>query len=421
MLVRALKRMCRLKQFQWYHIPRPMIDEGTEDIWSTLQKLGTVKELEVFDGEERGIFTPSITKSNTFTSFSGLTTLNLFIIDPSTSGTEVQISPGLHEMLLSECPCLEVLVLQIDVGDDHLEEPASINDLFSNVTWPHLRVLRLRGVKCDVPQLTRFLVAHSGLQEIALAQSMPGRTWRQLDLPANALPNLRHLDCSSAQAIALLKHSESSPLRLERLCGIEVHDTIMESSYFHPMDFDEDDEDMHDDAYDVKLSPWKALFLETLKAQQSITCLEVNSIDNPMEMEVLSKVAPHVKEIKVEHALHVDALSTITRSDFEIGDAEWHRLYSLFPSLEVIWSHDVRYFNFHYPLSLESTRKTNLKIQSLAQSCPHLRVIRSGGKAVIIRDGADSGTDVGVKWVVRESWESEHPGVMHAGEEVYGP
>lgn len=41
------------------------------------------------------------------------------------------------------------------------------------------------------------------LEELALAQMIPDHAWTQLELPGDALPKLRHLECSSAQAAAL--------------------------------------------------------------------------------------------------------------------------------------------------------------------------------------------------------------------------
>ncbi|KAG6809512.1 hypothetical protein H0H92_015984 [Tricholoma furcatifolium] len=129
--------------------------EGAVDVWSALQQLGTIEELEIFDsnGYSSDILAP-------------------FIIT-----------------------CDTVLVLEMDLGDEQPEGPARLDDLFRDVTWPSLRVLRLPGLKCTVAPLTRFLIAHPELEELALAQSMTGPTWSQLDLPSDALCNLRTLHC----------------------------------------------------------------------------------------------------------------------------------------------------------------------------------------------------------------------------------
>lgn len=191
-------------------------------------------------------------------------------------------------------------MLELDLNEQ-LDGTANVDHLLRDARWPKLRVLRLRGVNCRAPELTRFLIAHPNLEELALAQMMPGHAWTRLELPSDALPSLRHLECSSAQAAALLKDSDSSRRPLETLLGIEVHDNVVDSRYFS-WDNDWEDED-HDDPDEERLSPWKTLFLEGLKTQHSITRLGVASISSPQEMETLSTVTPQVREIetRTEH------------------------------------------------------------------------------------------------------------------------
>lgn len=146
-----------------------------------------------------------------------------------------------------------------------MDQTTNVNRLLMEANWPNLRVLRLCGVNCRVPELTRFLTAHPRLEELALAKMMPGHAWTKLELPGDALPKLRHLDCSSAQAAALLKGSETSGHRLETLLGIELHDAVVDSEYFS---WDEDWEEEHwedegpNGVDDEQPSPWKAVFLE---------------------------------------------------------------------------------------------------------------------------------------------------------------
>ncbi|KAF8961494.1 hypothetical protein BDZ97DRAFT_1828517, partial [Flammula alnicola] len=313
-------------------------------------------------------------------------------------------------MLLTNCPDRAVLVLELDLNEQ-IDGTANIDHLLGNARWANLRVLRLRGVNCRVPELTRFLIAHPSLEELALAQMMPGHAWTQLELPSDALPNLRHLECSSAQTAALLKGSEASSRPLETLLGIEVHDTVVDSRYFS-WDDDWEDED-HDDADEERPSPWKVLFLEGLKAQRSITRLGVVSIRAPEEIETLSAVAPQVREIEIR-----------TERDFKILDAEWHRLYSLFPALEVIRGGNLIWFDpWTEGLTSEAADKANVQLQALARSCPRLRLILVGlraKKAVIIRGGGESASNVGVRWVVRK-WEENESPYIKDGERVYGP
>jgi len=64
-LVSVLKRMSSLQRFRWYRVPRPLLDEGTDNVWSTLHRLGTVRELDIFDGDANEIQVPSIVISDT--------------------------------------------------------------------------------------------------------------------------------------------------------------------------------------------------------------------------------------------------------------------------------------------------------------------------------------------------------------------
>jgi len=186
-----------------------------------------------------------------------------------------------------------------------MDGTANIDHLLRDVLWPKLRVLRLRGVNCRAPELTRFLVAHPRIEELSLAQMMPGHAWTRLELPRDALPNLRHLECSSAQAAALLRNAAASGRPLETLLGIEVHDTVIDSKYFS-WDDEWEDED-HDDADEEQPSPWKALLLQGLQAQSSITRLGISSIGTPEEMETLAAVSPQVKDLSI----HIDRDSKI--------------------------------------------------------------------------------------------------------------
>jgi hypothetical protein len=63
-LVSVLKRMSSLQRFRWYRVPRPLLEEGTDDVWSTLQRLGTLRELDIFDGDANEIHVSSIIISN---------------------------------------------------------------------------------------------------------------------------------------------------------------------------------------------------------------------------------------------------------------------------------------------------------------------------------------------------------------------
>lgn len=177
------------------------------------------------------------------------------------------------------------------LGLDLFDEGTSpnIDHLLKHAHWPRLRVLRFHGVNCGAPELERFLTAHPSIEELGLAEMMPGDAWTQLEIPGEALPNLQHLDCSSPQAAALLKNSSTRPLKTLRY--IEVHETL----------FHDPDEDHADEAP----SPWKTLFVECLKVQNSITHLGVSSIETPEEMKLLAALAPQIKELTIATAHHL--------------------------------------------------------------------------------------------------------------------
>jgi len=67
-LILALKRMSGLERFRWYRLPRPLTD-GYDDIWNTLQGLGTVKEIDIYDGETVEIQIPPVVTSDTVCNF----------------------------------------------------------------------------------------------------------------------------------------------------------------------------------------------------------------------------------------------------------------------------------------------------------------------------------------------------------------
>lgn len=188
---------------------------------------------------------------------------------------------------------MKVLTLELDLHS-HIDT-ANIETLLQNAHWPNLRVLRLRGVNCRVPELVRFLTAHPTLEELALAQMMPGHAWTQLEIPPDALPNLRHLECSSAQAAALLKNASAWPL--ETLLGVELHDRVVLATYFS-WDEDWEEEDHEDENVEVP-SPWKSLLLDRIKAQSSVICLGIVHVDESQEVEALSRIAPQLRELDI--------------------------------------------------------------------------------------------------------------------------
>jgi hypothetical protein len=188
------------------------------------------------------------------------------------------------------------LVLELTFNEQ-VDGTGNVGHLLRDACLPNLRILHLSGMNCRVPELRRFLGAHPCLEELALAKMMLSHAWTPSRLPCDALPDLRYLECSSAQAVALTKNFEISSRRPETLFGVEVHDAVVNSRY---LSWDDDWEDEgHDDADGEAPSPWKALFLGVLKAQDSVTRLGVVSIGTPQEMEALSAVVPQVREFDI--------------------------------------------------------------------------------------------------------------------------
>ncbi|KAF8155918.1 hypothetical protein B0H34DRAFT_715335 [Crassisporium funariophilum] len=406
-LITVLKRMSNLQRFRWYRVPRPLLEDGPNDVWSTLRRLGTVRELDIYDSHDLEIKASSIANSETFLHFDSLTSLKLRTTVCSQS-YDPEI-PQLEQMVLTNCQNLEVLVLELDLTED-INGTANIDHLLDTAWWPNLRILRLRGMNCRAPALTRFLTAHPSLEELALATMMPGHAWTRLALPSDALPNLRHLECSSSQAAALMKSFEASASArpLKTLIGIELRETVVDSKCFSWDDEWEEDED-HYDADEERPSPWKSLLLEGLITHRTITCLGLVSIGSEEEIKTLAVVAPQVKDIEL-------------RTDYDfVLDAESHSLYGLFPELEVIRGGHLVWFDPSTDvLTSEAAEKANAQIQRLARLCPKLRLLLvslHAKKAVIIRDG---GLHMGVRWVVRKYEESESPNINN-GERVYGP
>jgi len=187
--------------------------------------------------------------------------------------------------------------LELDL-DERIDGTANIDNFLTSADLPKLRIIRLRGVNCRVDPLIRFLTVHRTLEHLALAQMMPGHAWTQIQhqLPVDALPNLRHLECSSAQAAAILKAPHPS---LETVLGVEVHDTIVDPDYFTWDDeWEEEDHDDYDEN-EERTSPWKAIFLENLTTQRSVRRLGVASVNSAQEIEDFSVVAPQITTLDI--------------------------------------------------------------------------------------------------------------------------
>ena len=84
-LISTLKRMSGLECFRWYRLPRPLLDSD-DDIWTALQRLGTVKEVDIYDGKAIEIQIPPVVTSDSVCNFQICERINLiemrFIVSP---------------------------------------------------------------------------------------------------------------------------------------------------------------------------------------------------------------------------------------------------------------------------------------------------------------------------------------------------
>lgn len=194
-----------------------------------------------------------------------------------------------------------------------------MSSLLSNATWPNLHTLHLtEGVGCSVDSLVRFLETHPGIEDLSLGRMMPGRSWEQfaqaLDTIAPILPRLKTLECSSAQAAALLK---PSMVTLTSLSGVDMRDKIVIDDYFGwddewELEHAEDEDDEEEDTTVPIPSPWKAPFLQRLAACPSIRHLGVIHYENLRQLEVLATIAPQLTWLDIDtRGLLVDSVEQI--------------------------------------------------------------------------------------------------------------
>ncbi|THH18717.1 hypothetical protein EW146_g2302 [Bondarzewia mesenterica] len=420
MLVSALRHMVHLNEFAWYREPSPILT-GEDDIWSTLQRLKTVRNLDILDkpsgvnsnGPKKGIIF-----SDTFLRLSGFTTLKLHSSALEDLDDEPDVT-SLIDMLEHNCPDLESLSLSLQLYR-HINT-ASVSHLLSHTSWPRLHTLRLtNGLGCSSASLVQFLKAHPGIEELVLGRMLPGRSWEEFGLALHGaeegaedkpvLPRLKMLECSSAQAAALLMRPIET---LETLSGVEVHDTIALDDYFSWDDEWEEEhaEDPEEDGSEPIPSPWRDQFLTRLRACPSVRRLGVfnRAGADIRQLDVLATVTPHLTR------LDITVVASDLPSDIDID--HWCALYALFPSLHTIAAgHLVNLspFYFHHMI-----QKNKDNIQKLARACPRLKVLVSGDwKAVIIsRDGVGKEGEL-ARWVVRKVSESEEGGSNE--EEIYG-
>ncbi|KDR76599.1 hypothetical protein GALMADRAFT_451976 [Galerina marginata CBS 339.88] len=107
-LISALKRMSNLQRFRWYHSPRPLLNGG-DNVWSTLKRLGSVKEVDAVDSCSYVPGVKFMALSETFLSLTGITSFKhrTAICGSFPHGEDPEI-PLLEQMLAYKLPELSV-------------------------------------------------------------------------------------------------------------------------------------------------------------------------------------------------------------------------------------------------------------------------------------------------------------------------
>ncbi|THH18735.1 hypothetical protein EW146_g2299 [Bondarzewia mesenterica] len=114
---------------------------------------------------------------------------------------------------------------------------ASVSHLLEHTSWPRLHTLRLiSGLGCSSASLVQFLKVHPGIEELVLGRMLPGRSWEEFGLALHGaeegaedkpvLPRLKTLECSSAQAAALLMRPTDTYARDAVRRGDALHDRV---------------------------------------------------------------------------------------------------------------------------------------------------------------------------------------------------
>ncbi|KZT25473.1 hypothetical protein NEOLEDRAFT_1133420 [Neolentinus lepideus HHB14362 ss-1] len=398
----ALKRMKNLRQFRWFRDP-PVVeseDESEDDLWSTLNALGTIRDLSILDLCRSSGLGPYTATWDSFLSFRGLSSLDLKT-DAYDIDYEMPDATALLGMLINNCPDLERLCLFLVLYTDN--DSADADMLLRHEGWPNLRILRLAGFSCTASALSFFFASHASLEDICLPHMMPGRKWAEVTLPDGALPNLRKLECWSHTAAAMLK-SPGALTKLRELRGIDLYDKVNLRTYF---DWDDEwwaehqDED-HDDETAV-VSPWRVQLLEGIRNRPSITSLllEIEDLEiTKSDLLELAAVAPQITHLVFQPA------------SYALEVEEWLDTFSHFPHLRhLIWLS--RFFSNHSDSALDQDRS---RLRRFVDGCPALQVIGDPWHMAVIIERGKSGE---IKWVKRREGNTTKPVLLYSDETMY--
>lgn len=132
---------------------------------------------------------------------------------------------------------------------------------------------------------------------------MAGRRWEKLIIPADALPNLMHLNCSPFHAAKILHENSSRPLFC--LTGIDIRPVIKLSDFFDTYEYDvyeeeEEEEEIDKDSQELLITPpWQDELFSKLKSSHKITHVALHQNDGAIHVGVLAELMPQIRWIDV--------------------------------------------------------------------------------------------------------------------------
>ncbi|KZT08049.1 uncharacterized protein LAESUDRAFT_724031 [Laetiporus sulphureus 93-53] len=202
-LVRALRNMSNLKGFKWGRVP-PLIDarydvDASEDLWTALRSIDTLRELEVVDASDPSqcvIRTKFGLKWHRRVHDSGIFTLgHLTVFKYATFGYNGQSeripTEAMTDMLVNRCADLRELELSFaqfnNQEDDDIAldfTSTGLNTLFTLANWPQLESIGLYGAHMRPDSLSQFLTRHRSLRSFRVMESCtPARFLKADEFP----------------------------------------------------------------------------------------------------------------------------------------------------------------------------------------------------------------------------------------------
>ncbi|TFK47458.1 hypothetical protein OE88DRAFT_806348 [Heliocybe sulcata] len=343
----ALKRMKNLRRFRWYR--RTPVIQGDNDIWSALNDLGTVKDVQFVDLQCRHgrieLNTPPIIASPSFLSLQGLSSLDVRKEELSSIATATDVTP-LLTMLVQRCPDIQNLHLHLDFSLQ--SSGANIDFLIEHADWPNLRTLYLHGFRGRASLFSRFLDRHGSIESLTLSHMALDVGWRRLSLSDGALPNLLTVNCDSRVAAAILKNA-SVAANLRSLQWIDLEQMTSVDTYA-AWDNASGEQDVEAGTYGSSVPPWSIQLAEAMMARPSIVTLgyRVRRMVDPTKLGEVLFIAPNVTELSIpgsasalfsEISAHSDLVRTSSSLTMQLEHIETkeHATKSLFRVIAVLF------------------------------------------------------------------------------------